>query len=113
MEYAKLAAEQAQALSAPRAAVEQWTRVMQAAGQLGQAVPPTCYRARGQAYEILGDFEQAKADYRTGAARRASDAGGTPRVAEYPGPGLSVDGPRLQAGRSVFSASGGPGQTAG
>ncbi len=62
-EYAKRAAEQAQALSAPRAAVEQWTRVMQAAQQLGQAVPPTCYRARGQAYEILGDFEQAKVDY--------------------------------------------------
>ncbi len=63
MEYATRAAEQAQALSAPRAAVEQWTRVMQAAQHLGQAVPPTCYRARGQAYEILGDFEQAKADY--------------------------------------------------
>ncbi len=63
MEYARLAAEQAQALSAPRAAVEQWTRVMHAARQLGQAVPPTCYRARGQASEMLGDFEQAKSDY--------------------------------------------------
>jgi DNA-binding CsgD family transcriptional regulator/tetratricopeptide (TPR) repeat protein len=63
IEYAKLAAEQAQALSAPRAAVEQWTRVVHAAGQLGQAVPPLCYRARGQAAEILGDFEQAQADY--------------------------------------------------
>ena len=63
MEYAARAAEQAQALSAPRAAVEQWTRLVHAAQQLGQAVPPTCYRARGQAYEILGDFEQAKADY--------------------------------------------------
>jgi predicted ATPase len=75
MEYAKLAAEQAQALSAPRAAVEQWTRVLRAAGQLGQVVPPTCYRARGQAYEILGDFEQAKADYERAlhAARQAGD----------------------------------------
>ena len=63
MEYGKLAAEQARALSAPRAAVEQWTRVIHAAGQLGQVVPPTSYRARGQAHEILGDFEQAKADY--------------------------------------------------
>ena len=26
-------------------------------------VSPTCYRARGQAYEILGDFEQARTDY--------------------------------------------------
>ncbi len=63
MEYAQRAAEQAQALSAPRAAVEQWMRVIHAAGQLGQAVPSTCYRARGQAHEILGDFEQARADY--------------------------------------------------
>ncbi len=64
MEYATRAAEQAQAFFAPRAAVEQWTRMMYAAQQLGQeAVPPTCYRARGQAYEMLGDFEQAKADF--------------------------------------------------
>src|SRR6266702_1911772 len=63
MEYARRAAEQAQALSAPRAAAEQWTRVMHATEQLGKAVPPTCYRARGQAYEMLGDFEQARADY--------------------------------------------------
>ena len=75
MEYAMRAAEQAQALSAPRTAVEQWTRVIQAAQQLGQAVPPTCYRARGQAHEILGDFEQAKADYERAlhAARQAQD----------------------------------------
>ncbi len=63
LEYARLAAEQAQALSAPRAAAEQWTRVMHATEQLGEAVPPTCYRARGQTHETLGDFEQAKADY--------------------------------------------------
>ena len=63
MEYARLAAEHAQALSTPRASVEQWTRVTQAALHLGQAVPPTCYLARGQAYATLGDFEQAQADY--------------------------------------------------
>jgi len=63
MEYATRAAEQAQALSAPRAAVEQWTRAMHAAQQLGQAASPTSYRTRGQAYEMLGDFELAKSDY--------------------------------------------------
>ncbi len=75
LEYAKLAAEQAQAFYAPRAAVEQWTRVMHAAQHLGQSVPPTCYRARGQASEILGDFEQAKADYERAlqTARQAED----------------------------------------
>jgi tetratricopeptide (TPR) repeat protein/DNA-binding CsgD family transcriptional regulator len=75
LEYAKRAAEQAQALPAPHASVEQWTRVMHAAGQLGQAVSPTCYRARGHAYETLGDFEQAKTDYERAlhAARQAED----------------------------------------
>ncbi len=75
MEYAARAAEQAQALSAPHSAVEQWTRMMHAAQQLGQAVPPTCYRARGQAYETLGDFEQAKTDYGQAlhAARQTED----------------------------------------
>jgi DNA-binding CsgD family transcriptional regulator/tetratricopeptide (TPR) repeat protein len=75
MEYARLAAELAQVLSTPRAAVEQWTRVTQAALHLGQAVPPTCYLARGQAYATLGDFEQAQADYERAlhAARQAQD----------------------------------------
>ena len=75
MEFAKLAAEQAQALSASRAAVEQWTRVMQAAQHLGQVVSATSYRARGQAYEMLGDFEQAKTDYERAlfAARQTED----------------------------------------
>ena len=75
MEYAKRAAEQAQALYAPRASVEQWTRVMYAAQHLGQMVSSTCYRARGQDYEILGDFEQAKTDYERAlhAARQTQD----------------------------------------
>ena len=75
MEYAKLAAEQAQALSAPHASVEQWSRMMHAAQQLGQAVPPTSYLSRGHAYETLGDFEQAKTDYERAlhAARQAED----------------------------------------
>ena len=75
LEYARRAAEQAQALSAPRAAVEQWSRAMHTAQQLGQTVPPTWYRARGQAYETLGDFEQAQADYEQAlhAARQAHE----------------------------------------
>ncbi len=67
MEFARRAAEQAQALYAPRAAVEQWTRTIQAAQQLGmskaEAVPPAFYRSRGQARDTLGDFEEARADF--------------------------------------------------
>jgi tetratricopeptide (TPR) repeat protein len=75
IEYATRAAEQAQALSAPRAAAGQWTRVVLAAEQLGQDVPPSCYRARGQAYDMLGDFEQAQADFERvlHAAQRTED----------------------------------------
>jgi tetratricopeptide (TPR) repeat protein len=48
---------------------------MHAAQQLGKAVPPTSYLARGHAYETLGDFEQAKTDYERVllAARQAED----------------------------------------
>jgi DNA-binding CsgD family transcriptional regulator len=75
LEYAKRAAEQAQALSAPHASVEQWSRMMQAVQQLGQVIPPISYLARGHAYETLGDFEQAKTDYERAllAARQADD----------------------------------------
>jgi DNA-binding CsgD family transcriptional regulator len=61
--YATRAAEQAQALSAPRAAIVQWTRVINAVEQLGQSAPSIYYLSRGQAYEVLGVFEQALADY--------------------------------------------------
>ncbi len=75
LEYAKRAAQQAQALSAPHASVEQWSRMMQAAQHLGQAIPATSYLARGHAYVTLGDFEQAKTDYECAlyAARQAED----------------------------------------
>jgi DNA-binding NarL/FixJ family response regulator len=63
MAYARRAGEQAQALYAPRAAVDQFTRAIAAAEQLGQLPPLEVYRARGQAHELLGDFEAALHDY--------------------------------------------------
>jgi DNA-binding CsgD family transcriptional regulator/Flp pilus assembly protein TadD len=74
MAYAQRAAELAQALSAPHAAVEQWTRVVNAAERLGQTVPADSYRARGQAYATLGEFERAQADFER-ALEAASQAG--------------------------------------
>jgi DNA-binding CsgD family transcriptional regulator len=63
--YGQRAGEQALLLYAPQAAVEQLTRALDAA-QHG-AIPPAAllYRLRGQAYETLGDFEQARLDYET------------------------------------------------
>jgi tetratricopeptide (TPR) repeat protein/DNA-binding CsgD family transcriptional regulator len=62
LEYSRLAGERAQALYAPQSALEQFTRALEAAQHM--AVPSTAlYRARGQAYETIGDFEKAQADF--------------------------------------------------
>ena len=63
LEYAQRAGEKAQRLYAPRTAVEQFTRALEAAHHLALAPSPPLYRARGQAYETLGAFDQARADY--------------------------------------------------
>jgi len=62
-EYGQLAGEQALALFAPRAAVEQLSWAVQAASHLAEPPPAALYRARGQAHELLGEFEKARADY--------------------------------------------------
>jgi DNA-binding CsgD family transcriptional regulator/tetratricopeptide (TPR) repeat protein len=63
LEYARRAGERAQDLGAPLAAVEQFTRALDAASALAATPTPALYLARGHAYEILGDFDQARADY--------------------------------------------------
>ncbi len=77
-EYCVRAGERAQALYTPRAAIEQLTRAIHAARQLATTPPPVVYRSRAEAYEVLGDFERARADYeralqlaRAAAARQA------------------------------------------
>ena len=75
LRYAQRAGEQAQAMYAPGTAIEQVTRAL-AAAERGLLTPPaSLYRLRGQAYETLGDFERAHADYQTTLqlAREASD----------------------------------------
>jgi DNA-binding CsgD family transcriptional regulator len=67
--YARRAGEEAQRLYAPRAAVEHFTRALEAAQHLNQSLPLTpLYRGRGLAYEILGEFAQARADLETALA---------------------------------------------
>ncbi|MBI3958830.1 MAG: AAA family ATPase [Chloroflexi bacterium] len=63
LDYARRAGEKAQALYAPRAVIEHFTRALVAAQRLEQ-VPSLAplVRARGLAYDILGDFEPAHAD---------------------------------------------------
>ena len=61
--YAQLAGEKAQALYAPRAAIEHYTHAVEAAQRLPQTTMTGLYRARGQCYEILGDFTAARDNY--------------------------------------------------
>ncbi len=61
--YAHQAGKQAQSLYAPRAAIEQFSRALEAAHRLGLHPPPDIARARGHMYELLGSFELAQADY--------------------------------------------------
>ncbi|HKV58769.1 MAG TPA: AAA family ATPase, partial [Ktedonobacteraceae bacterium] len=63
IEYAQRAGEKAQALYAPRAAIEQYTRVLEAIQRLAQIPAPGLYRARAQCYELLGDSSAAREDY--------------------------------------------------
>ncbi|MGH2543114.1 MAG: ATP-binding protein, partial [Ardenticatenaceae bacterium] len=61
--FSQRAGERAQTLYAPREASELFTRALAAAHQLALPVPIALYRARGQAYETMGEFERAHADY--------------------------------------------------
>ncbi len=63
LDYAQRVGERSLALYAPRAAIEQFTRALDAARHLAGSPSPVLYHGRGLAYETLGDFEHARADY--------------------------------------------------
>src|SRR2546423_1820097 len=71
--YGLRAGVQAQALYAPQAATLHFTRALDAARHVSLTPPASLYRARGLAYETLGDFERARADHET-ALKYAHDA---------------------------------------
>jgi predicted ATPase/DNA-binding CsgD family transcriptional regulator len=75
LDYAQRAGEKAQTLYAPHAAIEQFTRALDASSRLGQPPVPDLYLQRGQAFDTLGQFDQARADYEAAlqAARAAGD----------------------------------------
>ena len=63
LDYAQRAGEKAQQMYAPHVAVEQFNRALEAARHLTAIVSAALYHARGQAYEMLGEFEAARIDY--------------------------------------------------
>ena len=75
LEYARRAGLQAQALHAPHAAIEQFSRGLDAARHLGLTPPAELLLVRGSAYAILGDFFRARDDYQSAlqAARTQGD----------------------------------------
>lgn len=62
-EYGQRAGERALNLYAPRAAIEHLTRALTGLKHLARTPTVSILRARGQAYETIGAFMQAKADY--------------------------------------------------
>ncbi len=65
LDYTKQAGAKAQSLNAPQAAIEQFSRAIEVSYLLTLTPAPELYRERGQAYEILGHFEAARADHET------------------------------------------------
>ncbi|MFI5271637.1 MAG: AAA family ATPase [Ktedonobacterales bacterium] len=63
LRFSRRAGEQALAVFAPRAAAEHFTRALIAAERLRMPPPADVLRARGMAYETLGEFDLARADY--------------------------------------------------
>ena len=74
--YSERAGARAQSLYARREAVEHFTHALDAARRLSKLTPASLYRARGQAYELLGNFAGARADYEQAlnTARDAQDS---------------------------------------
>ncbi len=61
--YSQSAGEQAQGLYAPREALAHFTHAIDAARQLGIPAPLSSLRGRGQAREVVGEFDGARGDY--------------------------------------------------
>jgi tetratricopeptide (TPR) repeat protein len=62
-DYARRAGEKALQLYSHRAAIDYFTWTLSATHHLSLPPAPAVSRARGQAYETLGEFEQAQRDY--------------------------------------------------
>lgn len=62
-DYSAQAGKRAIALYAPREAVEYFSHALKAEQELGQSQSCELLRLRGQAYEVLGEFDKARVDY--------------------------------------------------
>ena len=76
-DYSTRMGDRAHRMYAPSLAVEHYGRALEAVRALGEPSSGPLHRARGQAYEVRGEFEPAEADYRAAldAARADGDRG--------------------------------------
>ncbi len=97
-DYAQRAGEKALGLYSHRAAIDYFTWALEAARHLSLLLTPALYRARGQANETLGEFDQAQHDYTQAldAARKMTN-----RAAEWQS---AIDLGFLWAGRDYAQA---------
>jgi DNA-binding CsgD family transcriptional regulator/tetratricopeptide (TPR) repeat protein len=98
VDYAQRAGEKALRLYSHRAAIDYFSWALEAAVHLSLPPPSALYRARGQAYETLGEFDQAQHDYTHAldAARKMNN-----RVVEWQS---TIDLGFLWAGRDYAQA---------
>jgi tetratricopeptide (TPR) repeat protein len=78
LDFARRAGEQAQRRFAPHEAHEHFSRALRAAERLGERPAPGLYRARGQAREVIGDFDGALADHLAALAAAQAAGQGAP-----------------------------------
>ncbi len=105
LDYASRAGEQAMELYAPQAAIEQFSRALDAAQRLSRSPDPALYRARGQSFETLGDFERARSDYEAALTAARSIARSAWRVAGVARPRVCCGpGATTSRRRSIASA---------
>lgn len=79
-DYSALAGSRALNVYAPREAVEYFSQALKAEQELGQTQSAELLRSRGQAYEILGEFDKARVDYAITLASAQKDSD---RLAEW------------------------------
>jgi DNA-binding CsgD family transcriptional regulator/tetratricopeptide (TPR) repeat protein len=76
LDYSRRVGERSLAIYAPHAAMEHLTRALEAAERLSLPADAALYRGRGRAFELMGSFERAEADYsRALKVARAAGAG--------------------------------------
>ncbi|HEU0113116.1 MAG TPA: AAA family ATPase [Thermomicrobiales bacterium] len=110
--WGERAGAQALVFHAPRAAAEHFSHAITAAAALGEVATPLLYHLRGRAFETLGDFAAARADFERAvelaraAADRTAEAEGLLALGElWEARNYQIAGGRFETARAVAEAA--------